>query len=441
MIKEFILKQTLFKNRLILLEDKKNIYKSITDKEDIYNYQLNKFNKMWQNAYKNIPFYKMWKEKYNLPNKIDNLDELIKFPILTKKDIQENFNLIFEHLKDFTVVSTGGSTGEPTKFPTSKSEMEEIYASTYVARDWWSVEPLDDMLMFWGHSHLFGSGIKGQLNQYKRMFADWLINIKRLNAYDMSIDTLKKYYEQVRVSNPKSILGYTSSIYKLAKYIDDNNLDIGNKSNLKGIIVTSETVTQSDVNLIEKVFKVPCISEYGMAETGVISYSKDKSNNIIILWDMFISTKSENNLLNVTTLYDKKFPLINYNTDDKINILEEYKGSILKLNSIDGRIQDSLNIKTLDNKILNLSGILMVHILKGYPNIYEVTFQQLNDSSIVINIVSNIQLNIEDVKKYFINTIKKDHNNIDGKAIVIQQIEKSKKTIAGKIQMISKEII
>ena len=43
------------------------------------------------------------------------------------------------------------------------------------------------------------------------------------------------------------------------------------------MVVTSETVTDYDVNLIEKVFNVPCVIEYGMAETGVIAYSKDNS--------------------------------------------------------------------------------------------------------------------------------------------------------------------
>lgn len=438
-IKEFVLKSTIFRERLIFLEEKKKLYKSTIKQNNIYEYQLNKFNRMWKKAHTQIPFYTMWKHTHNLPDSIKSIKELNNFPTLTKEDIQINQDLIFNHLKDYKTISTGGSTGEPTNFPISICEQEEIYASTYLARSWWGINPFDDMLIFWGHSHLFGSGMKGKINQLKRVASDWLINIKRLNAYDMSVDTLEIYYKEVRKANPKSILGYTSSIYRLAKYIDENQLDIGNKSNLQGVIVTSETVTEADIDLIEKVFKVPCISEYGMAETGVISYSKNITNNIVILWDLFIATQSENNALNITTLYDKKFPLINYNTDDRVDILEQYQNSILKLNSIDGRVQDILSVQTVSDKALSLSGILMVHILKSYPNIYEISFRQLLDNKIEINIVSDRILDLDAVKRYFIGTIKKDHPNLNEEFLVIQQSKYIKKTIAGKIQLIDKE--
>ena len=39
------------------------------------------------------------------------------------------------------------------------------------------------------------------------------------------------------------IIGYTSAIYKISKYINENNLVINNKPNLKCVVVTSETVS------------------------------------------------------------------------------------------------------------------------------------------------------------------------------------------------------
>ena len=150
-----------------------------------------------QKAYSEIPFYKMWKEKYNLPEKILSIEELNNFPVLTKKEIQQNSELIFSHLKDYQTTSTGGSTGEPTKFPYIKSEMEYNYATNYLARSWWGFEPLDKVLLFWGHSHLFGNGVKGKINQYKRVMLDLLINTKRLNAYDMSFNTIGKYVKEL----------------------------------------------------------------------------------------------------------------------------------------------------------------------------------------------------------------------------------------------------
>ena len=105
---------------------------------------------------------------------------------------------------------------------------------------------------------------------------DFIINTKRLNAYDMSKKSIDKYSQIIKKTNPVMIIGYTSSIYRIAKYIDENNFDINNNSDLKAVIVTSETVTNYDINLIEKAFNAPCVIEYGMAETGVIAYSSER---------------------------------------------------------------------------------------------------------------------------------------------------------------------
>ena len=342
----FLLKFTVLNSRYKLINNKKKLYKNNSNKDEIYKYQIDKFNTIWSKSISEIPFYKMWKDKHNLPSSITNLDELRQFPVLTKRDIQENQELIFNNLSKYTIVSTGGSTGEPTKFPASKEESDFSYANHYLGRGWWGIKPLDKILLFWGHSHLFGGGIKGQINQYKRVVSDWLINTKRLNAYDMSVDTLGRYYQELKKSNPSMILGYTSAIYKISKYIDENNLDTGNKSNLRGVVVTSETVTDYDIELIEKVFKVPCVLEYGMAETGVIAYSKEKSKNIKLFWDTFIGIKDDNNILNITTINDRIFPLINYRTDDMVETEDEC--SILTISKILGRKNDFIKIKNGD---------------------------------------------------------------------------------------------
>jgi len=434
MIKNWLLKKIIFKNRLSLIEQKNNLYNSINDRESIEKFQIRQFNKIWENAYKNIPFYIKWKSKYNLPNKISKIEELKHFPILTKKDIQKNQKLIFDNLKNYSIISTGGSTGEPTKFPVSTKESNINYANNYMAKGWWGLEPLDNILLFWGHSHLFGSGIKGQINQYKRVLSDWLINTKRLNAYDMSIDTLSKYYQYYKKYNPEFIIGYTSSIYKLAKYIKENNLVFKEKRKLKGVIVTSETVTQYDIHLIEEVFKVPCIVEYGMAETGVIAYSKDKTDNIKLFWDSFIGLKDKDDVLNITTITNKAFPLINYKTDDIIDSDDEI--SILTMNGIKGRKNDFL-VLYIDNKYIEVHSEFFTHILKSIKGVVNFQLIQKKDKSIKILYVS---LNdIDNIKDMFYNEVKKEFSNIDENQFSFKKVIDIPKTIAGKSKWIIKE--
>lgn len=435
-VKKFILKNIILKKRFDLIKRKKDLYMSVTNPVDIYSYQLGKFNQVWSKAIGEIPFYTMWKAKHNLPAKIKSLEELKYFPVLTKNDIQQNEQLIFADLRDYTVMSTGGSTGEPTKFPTSKIEGLNGYANHYLARGWWGIKPLDDILLFWGHSHLFGRGIKGQINQSKRIILDWLINTRRLNAYDMSADTLGKYYQELKKLNPSMMLGYTSTIYKIAKYIEENRLNIGNKSRLKGVVVTSETVTDYDIELIENIFKVPCILEYGMAETGVIAYSERSSKNIKLFWDTFIGIKDENNILNITTISDKLFPLINYRTDDMIESKNEF--SILNIKKILGRKLEILEIQ-VRNKIFELSGILMVHALKQYEGVYEIQFKQLENKKVKIIFTASKKLDLKHISSFFIKNIQVDHIEIDDSCFEFQQVDDIPKTIAGKAKWIEIE--
>lgn len=436
MVKDLFIRNLIFKNRIDLISQKKKLYNSSKSKKDIHDYQLKSFNDQWSIIIKNNPFYENWKKIHSLPNKINNLEELREFPILNKKIIQDNQELIFANLKNYKTVSTGGSTGEPTKFPTLEAEQINNYANAYLGRSWFGVSPLDEILLIWGHSHLFGQGIIGQYNNIKRIIYDYLINTRRLNAYDMSIDTLLKYSKIITKLNPKIIIGYTSIIYKLAKYIKENNLRIGDKSNLKGIVVTSETVTKLDVNLIEEIFQVRCIIEYGMAETGVLSYTQKSNRRMRFFWDSFIGTKDHNNILHITTIHEKAFPLINYRTDDLITTNDNI--STINIESINGRSKDILTV-FLAGRLIEISGILIIHALKSFKGIFEIQFVQREHGKVSIHFTAKYKMNIPKVLNYFIENIKVDYPNIDSNCFDIVQVDFIPKTIAGKQKLIIRD--
>lgn len=431
-IKDFFIKRAVFKERLEALEKKNNFYGERRSEGEILDYQIKKFNEVWNRSVKEISFYGKWQKEHGLPSEIGSVGELDKFPPLTKKDIQTNRDLIFSDFPGCGTILTGGSTGEPAAFPTGRIGMIDNYANTYMARGWWEIEPLDRILLLWGHSHLFGSGIRGKLKQYKRVMADWLINTKRLNAYDMSVETIGKYYDIFFKSNPAVLLGYTSTIYKLARYIKDNQLEIGDKSRLKGVIATSETITKADVDLMREIFKVPVIIEYGLAETGSVAYSKEETDNIVIFWDSFLARKDGENVLHLTNIGEKMFPLVNYRTDDVVSVGKEYNSSILSLKEIKGRTKDILKIRKINGGCLELSGILMVHVLKGHPNIYGISFKQLEGDCVELGFVSDKNLDEKDIKEYFMREITKDHEELDPAAVTIKRVKEIKKTISGK---------
>ena len=413
-LKDPLVRRFLLRRRLGAIAEKRRVYELPVKPEEVAARQIHRFNAVWRRCYETIPFYAWWRREHGLPAGISELTELDGFPVLTKSLIRKHQKLVLEGGTAKKYVSTGGSTGEPARFPTGPMDALTTYVDLYVGRSWHGVQPLDVMLLFWGHSHLFGTGIRGVLADYRRRAYDPVVNIRRLNAYDVSARTIARYYAVFRDSNPQVIAGYTSCIYKLARYIADNGPDRGDKARLKAVILTAETVTASDIELLEEVFQVPVVVEYGMAETGAIAYSRENPHKLRVFWDSVIARRGDGGILRVTTISERVFPLINYRTDDV------------------GRAQDVLRIELIDGGELEVTGILLVHVLKAYSNVYSIQFEQVDRTRIGISLVSDRELDLERVKRYFLRELARDHGRVASSSVEMRQVEAVGRTLAVK---------
>ena len=430
LISDYILKNTILAKRLKLLDKKKELYSSVTDDEDIYIYQLNRFNTTWKHCITNIPFYIKWQKEHSLPDQIASIEDLKIFPVLTKTEIHANQEFILENLKDYYLTSTGGTSGITTHFPTSNENADGAYVNAYLGRSWWGIEPLNNILMFWGHSHLFGRGYKRYIRQIKRKVSDILINTIKISSYSLDAYNIKEFYQSIEKVSPQSIISYSSNIFKICKYMQKNNLFYKSET-LKGVILTSESVTQVDVDLINKYLSANVINEYGMAETGSIAYSFSETNNIKTFWDSFILTIDDKNELIITTIGNSIFPLINYTSEDIVIPAKAYKGSILSLSAVEGKVRSVLEVSLIGKSVKNISTIFFDHILKYYENIYSISYRQEN-AKVSIFLTSDIRLDIKQLKEYFESEVNKEFSDIDFTKIEIVQVDSVEKTIAGK---------
>jgi phenylacetate-coenzyme A ligase PaaK-like adenylate-forming protein len=431
-LRDRVVAAVLLRDRLRALEEKKRLYAAAPEPGEIVARQVESFNRVWERCHTAIPFYREWRARHGLPARISSVKDLERFPVLTKRVIQEHQRIIFRDGRIRQQRSTGGSTGEPTRFPFSPRELVPNYADIYVGRSWYGVRPLDRMLLFWGHSHVFGTGLKGVLASHRRRLYDALFNIRRLNAYDVTPATIERYAEVYRREpRVRVVVGYTSCLYQLAKHLREHGGD-GRKDGLKAVVVTAETVTEADVELLGEAFGVPVAIEYGMAETGVIAYSRGTPRNIQILWDSFAVTADPGGVLRVTTLYDKLFPLINYDTGDAAEVGEEAEGSVLRLSSVLGRSRDVLRLGTVGGGSVHVSGILLVHVLKSYPHIFSIECEQSGPGQVRILVAADRPLDPAHVKAHFLREIRKDHPDLDGRSVELRQVDAIPKTAAGK---------
>ena len=420
-----IIKKILVQKRTKLVNEKIELYKSVTDRTDIENYQLKSFNDSWRIIQNSNHFYKYWKLKHNLPRKIDSLVDLADFPILDKKNLIEYQDLIFKDNK-YSSISTGGSTGVPLKFPYNISDRDLYYSNMYLGRSWWGISPYDNFISIWGHSHLFGEGIKSKFLVIERKIKDFLLGIDRFSAYDLNEKLINDISNSIQRNKCSYIIGYSSAIFKLVSNINKSNPDKFLSNNLKGVILTSETVSNYEINLVKDVLNTNCIIEYGMAEAGVIAFSSPINLFLKVFWDSFILRQIQGEAI-LTTIDHKSFPLINYSTGDFLkNHGDEF--SILEFEKVIGRKHDILFLK-INDCYIDVHGEIFTHVLKSINFLLAFQIVQNEDYSIDINYESASNATINNM---FFDSLKREFPDLNIGQFKFNKVDSIRLTKAGK---------
>ncbi|WP_341720194.1 hypothetical protein QQG74_10995 [Micromonospora sp. FIMYZ51] len=407
------------------------VYDAAPSRAEIERHQVQRFNETWAYCLAKLPFYRSWRQEHGLPERIERPHQLADFPPLTKEVLIARTDEIFEGGRITRYYTTGGSTGQPTRYPRGPGETTDRWVDAYLGRHWAGIRPTDPSVLLWGHSHLFGSGWRGQVAQVRRNLADRLMNITRQNAYDLTESALTGHYEAVRRTDPVSLAGYASAVAKLARFVERNDLDLGDQRRLRAVVMCAETAYDADIEAIERVFRAPAVIEYGSAETGVLAMSYQRAHVIRVFWDSFLCLVSDERELLVTTLARRLFPLVNYAIGDRVEPSDAVRGNALSFRAVLGRRQDVVRVAAASG-VLDLSAILPVHILKSYPGIIGVQFQQLRRDELRILVEADRDLDLDEVTSYFVRELRKDHPDLDHRSVTFQQVAEAVKTRAGK---------
>lgn len=229
-------------------------------KEEIVNWQIMQFRKLFGEAYDNTSYYKnIFNEAGIDPKKIENFDFLKKLPILTKENLRENPDqFINKSRKIVYTAKTGGTTGAPLVTPFDADSSQLAFA--FIARFF------EQSSVAYGSKNLHMTGQQiVPLNERKRFWRrDILGNSLYLSIHHLSPSTFPKYWERIIKFKPYYIFGYTSFIYDLARYVNINNHS--GQVILKGVFPSSEKLTLEMRAEIEKAFACSVFDHYGSTE-------------------------------------------------------------------------------------------------------------------------------------------------------------------------------
>jgi len=401
-----IINNILLSKRVKFLEEKEKKYQNFFGKNElIFSHQVNEFNKIWSYAVENIKFYSDYSVKHKLPTKIEKLSQLHNFPIITKEQLVDYFSLVENKFYLNSQIKTGGSSGKPASFPFDSKDHDSSWSRSYLGRGRLGIKPFHSTALVWGHSHLFEKNLSGKIKYYIRKLKDYQLNTIRLSAYDISDDSIESYINIIKSKNIRFLIGYTSCVVKIAlKILEMNNNTVFD--NLQSVVVTAENTHKADIRIIESAFNVKCDIEYGMAEAGVLGYSCNSCKVINFFWDDFIYQTNENNNLIITSIYNRYFPLIRYDTNDIVEN-EMTTDSLLSTNRIVGRSNDNLEI-LVNSKKITVHSEFFTHILKSIDNVQDFLIVQ-KDLNINIYYVSSNK----DLSKVFFSKLEKEYKSIN----------------------------
>lgn len=395
----------------------------------IEDWQNTKMHELVEDAFQFSPYYRQLFDSLSItPESIRTKQDLEIIPPLTKEIIREHFDDIVLHGKrglSYRLCSTGGSTGNPTRYIKDNNSWGFINAFTVLR--WKDVGyHYGDRFLALGSSSIFPTTKKSILH-------DLYYRLKGkipFNAMNLSEERLQECVELILRKKIHFIYGYASSIFLLAKYVEENHLETS--LDIRACFPTSEILTDVYRETLERVFKCPVLDMYGAHDGGIIAYKNKQAYKVGYNCIVQTDIHGEVGPAYLTDVTNNAFPFIRYQLGDEVELGEGYNeffnGQVL--NKVIGRTSDVIRLE--NGRVLTGPGFTILFSklpVKGY-RIYksgplkisieivkEDTFTDQDeqlvldtmhkhagpDCEIVINYADSIQTRVNGKNLYFLN--------------------------------------
>lgn len=340
-------------------------------------------------SYENVPFYKSWfdRNEFN-PYEFNKLSDLEQLPILNKNIIKENmeeFETRNNKSNGCKLVATGGSTGAPFKYFTSKASRNLSFALLLKGWALGGYRIGDSVVV------LAGGSLVPKKDSKISIIKNRLLNFHKFSTYGVDMDDLYDYYIKINKLRPKFIRGYASSMYLFAEYLQKNNLKLNR--NVVAVFTTAEMLPQNQRQVIEAAFNSRVYDGYGLNDGGLTAFECEYHDGYHIDTERgYLEVVDEDGklvsgregMILATTLMEKCMPLIRYDTGD-LGVLADLACSCSNqkpiLKELKGRVTDSLKI---NNRVI-ASPVLTV--LMGKTDAVNYQIEQVSADKIIFHLV------------------------------------------------------
>lgn len=283
--------------------------------------QMALLTKLLVHASTNVPFYREAVGALD-PDDVaaDPVAHLKRFPVLTKADLRDRLDDLKVELGRGTFLdSSGGSTGEPTRFYKDSEQLASSLAATQVFLEWAGIERAERHVTLCGARRDLRSGVSVGLRVIRYFYGR-----VTLDAFDMGEQTMREYTAFMRRLRPVVLEGYATALHSLAQFMEDTGETV---PPLRAVVSSASTLHPHMRERIERVFAAPAFDRYGGREVGGVAAECERhdglhvfSENVyleLLTPDGREADRGEEGEILLTGLWNHTMPMIRFRIGDR----------------------------------------------------------------------------------------------------------------------------
>lgn len=315
--------------------------------EAIRQWQLDQFNRQWQDMHQHVPYVQRLQQQHNLPSRFANWRQFQDLmPVMERQAVKAHSgDLISRARPPWQWRSTGGSTAEPLRIPVWRSEAVLASHDIWYGRSWFGITWADPLFLIWGHSHGLGPGIIGRYQRAKRRLQDAILGYYRWSAYDASPPSLRRAAQAMLAWQPTYMMAYAAVLDRFAQMNHHLQPDF-HQLGLKAAFATAESFPhRHSAQAISTTLGCPVAMEYGTVETGPIAQQRP-DGRYTVFWRHYVIEGYESDQwpgryeILLTSLYPRCMPLIRYKLGDMLTAQPDEANCIREFDAVWGRSHD-----------------------------------------------------------------------------------------------------
>jgi len=292
--------------------------------ERIQQLQSDRLQRLIHYAYERVPYYRAVMDARGVrPSDISTAADLSLLPVLAKANVRQHASELlavgFPH-RELVIGRTGGSTGEPLSFYSSReSRSSRGIARALRAFEWAGTYPGDPIVAV-SRRRPSDSAEDPLLKRVSRFLSRKVVE----DSANLTDSSLPFVVQRIASRHPRALTGFPSTLSIIAEFIRDSGIPA---PEVNAVVVGGEQLFDEQRSLLREVFGTEPYSKYSSFESldiamecnahqGFHTAAEDIIVEIVDDLGNPVEPGRQGRVV-VTNLHEYGMPLIRYDTDDE----------------------------------------------------------------------------------------------------------------------------